>query len=79
MIVGANEVESVSGLRTQVIDPATEATVGSVPRAGGEDVDRAVRAAREAFTTWSRLTPGERSVLLMKFADRPGRARAGER
>lgn len=70
MIVGRDEVESASGRRTQVIDPATETTVGSVPRADVEDVDRAVRAAREAFTAWSRLTPGERSVLLMKFADR---------
>ena len=69
MIIDGKEVESASRQRTEVIDPATEKKVGSVPKGTAEDVDRAVKAARQAFRTWSRTTPGERSALLMKLAD----------
>jgi aminobutyraldehyde dehydrogenase len=33
-------------------------------------VDRAVAAAKAAFSTWSRTTPAERSALLLRIADR---------
>ncbi|MHB8868671.1 MAG: gamma-aminobutyraldehyde dehydrogenase [Thermoleophilia bacterium] len=70
MIVGGEEVGSSSGKRSEVIDPATEEVVGSVPLGTAADVDTAVRSARAAYKGWSRLSPGERSALLMKFADR---------
>ncbi|HEU4401427.1 MAG TPA: gamma-aminobutyraldehyde dehydrogenase [Candidatus Polarisedimenticolia bacterium] len=69
MIIDGKEVESVSGQRLQVINPANEKTVGSVPKGTAEDVDRAVKAARKAFKKWSRMTPAERSGLLMKLGD----------
>ncbi len=69
MIINGKEVESVSRQRADVINPATEKTAGSVPKGTAEDVDRAVKAARQAFRKWSRLTPGERSGLLLKLAD----------
>ena len=69
MIIDGKEVESVSRQRADVINPATEKSVGSVPKGGAEDVDRAVKAARKAFGKWSRTTPGERSGLLLKLAD----------
>jgi len=69
MIIDGKEVESSSKQRTNVIDPATEKTVGSVPKGTAEDVDKAVKAARQAFRKWSRMTPGERSALLLKLAD----------
>ncbi|MFQ5877459.1 MAG: gamma-aminobutyraldehyde dehydrogenase [Acidobacteriota bacterium] len=69
MIIGGREVESASGRRMEVIDPATERTVGSVPSGNAEDVERAVGAARSAFRVWSRMTPGERGTLLGKLAD----------
>ncbi len=70
MVIGGKEVESVSNQRMQVISPASEKVVGSVPKGNAEDVDRAVKAARQAFRKWSRLTPGERGALLNKLADR---------
>src|SRR5882672_9409541 len=70
MIIDGKEVESGSGRRMEVIDPATEKIAGSVPRGNAGDVDRAVAAAGRAFRTWSRLTPGERAGLLGKLADR---------
>ena len=70
MIVGGEAVEAASGARMEVIDPATEEVVGSVPRGGAADVERAVGAAAQAYRSWSRLTPGERGSLLTKLADR---------
>ena len=70
MMIGGEENESVSRQRTEVLDPATGRPTGSVPRGNEADVDTAVRSARAAFKTWSRLTPGERSGILMRFADR---------
>ncbi len=69
MIIDGKEVESSSGQRLSVINPANEKVVGSVPRGTAADVDRAVKSARQAFKKWSRLTPGERSTLLNKMTD----------
>ena len=70
MIIGGEDIESISRQRDAVLDPATGRPAGSVPRGTEADVDAAVRAARAAFRTWSRLTPGERSAILTRFADR---------
>ena len=69
MIIDGKEVESASRQRMDVINPATEKPVGSVPKGTSADVDRAVVSARAAFKKWSRITPGERSALLLKLAD----------
>jgi len=69
MIIDGKEVEAASRQRMDVINPANEKVVGSVPKGGAEDVDKAVKAARAAFKKWSRTTPGERSALLLKLAD----------
>lgn len=60
-----------SGEMMEIINPATEEVVHHVPRASRADVDRAVRAAREAFDDgrWSELGCGERSAYLNKLAD----------
>jgi betaine-aldehyde dehydrogenase len=54
-----------------IINPATEEVVHRVPRATASDVDRAVRAARDAFEDgrWSGLGAGERSLFLYRLAD----------
>ena len=69
MIIDGKEVESVSRQRTDVINPATEKSAGSVPKGTAEDVEKAVKAARQAYRKWSRLTPAERSGMLLKLAD----------
>jgi len=69
MIIDGKEVESSSGQRLPVINPANEKTVGSVPKGTAADVDRAVTSARQAFKKWSRLTPGERATYLNKMTD----------
>ncbi len=69
MIIDGKEVESVSKQRMEVINPADEKKVGSVPKGTAQDVDLAVKAARKAYKSWSRLTPGERGAMLSKLAD----------
>jgi aldehyde dehydrogenase (NAD+) len=45
-----------------VINPATEEVIGRIPEGTPEDADRAVRAAREAFDSWSARDPEERAA-----------------
>jgi acyl-CoA reductase-like NAD-dependent aldehyde dehydrogenase len=51
-----------------VISSASEQPIGRVPRGSGDDVDRAVKAARAAFETWSRTSPQERADWLEKLS-----------
>ncbi|WP_187284558.1 aldehyde dehydrogenase family protein [Streptomyces sp. uw30] len=52
----------------QVLDPATEEVVATVPAATAADVDAAVVRATKAQSVWSALAPGERARLLRRFA-----------
>ena len=53
-----------------VLNPATGATLATVPEASPGQVDAAVKAAHKAFGSWSQTTPAERSNLLLKLASR---------
>ena len=57
------------GPEQPVFDPALGTAIGDMAEASEAQVDRAVQAAERAFPAWSRTTPGERSVLLLKLAD----------
>lgn len=57
------------GAAVSVLDPATGAEIASVHEASDAQVDAAVAAAAEAFETFSRTTPAERSALLLAIAD----------
>ena len=52
-------------------NPVTGEKIASVVDATSDDVDRAVKAASNAFYTgaWSEMTPGERSLCLWKLGD----------
>ncbi|MBC7267391.1 MAG: aldehyde dehydrogenase [Streptomyces sp.] len=52
----------------QVVNPATEETVATVPAATAADVDAAVVRATRAQTRWAALAPGDRARLLRRFA-----------
>ncbi|MBV9803279.1 MAG: aldehyde dehydrogenase [Solirubrobacterales bacterium] len=47
-----------------VIEPATEAVLEEIPRAGAAEVDAAVAAARAAYPGWRALAPGDRAEKL---------------
>jgi betaine-aldehyde dehydrogenase len=51
-----------------VLEPATEAVLAQLERAGAEEVDEAVARARSAWPAWRSLAPGERARLLGRLA-----------
>ncbi|WP_330236805.1 aldehyde dehydrogenase family protein [Streptomyces sp. NBC_00566] len=53
----------------QVVNPATEETVATVPAASAADVDAAVARATRAQRAWAALAPADRARLLRRFAD----------
>ncbi len=61
-------VEPVGGEYYATINPADESTLALVAEGTEADVDRAVRAARRAFTKWSRITGAERAKYLYRIA-----------
>jgi len=54
----------------KVINPANGKYYASAPSSDEEDVNRAVKAAEQAFPSWSTLSIDERSKYLIKIADR---------
>jgi len=63
-LIGGEKVGAKSGEEMPVLNPATEEEFESVPKAGPEDVDAAVAAAKGAFGEWSRTDPDERAELM---------------
>jgi acyl-CoA reductase-like NAD-dependent aldehyde dehydrogenase len=53
----------------EVIDSTTEAVFATIPAGVPADIDRAVAAAKAAFTTWSEAPAPERSKLLRRVAE----------
>jgi acyl-CoA reductase-like NAD-dependent aldehyde dehydrogenase len=53
----------------EVLEPATEAILAEVPRAGVEETDAAVARAKAAFPAWRAVAPGDRSALLHRLAN----------
>jgi phenylacetaldehyde dehydrogenase len=70
LLIGGEEVEAQTGERFEVVNPATGETIATAPLGGPEDVDGAVRAAREAFPAWRDLPPKERADLLWRLGHR---------
>ncbi|HEX8611046.1 MAG TPA: NADP-dependent succinate-semialdehyde dehydrogenase [Telluria sp.] len=52
-----------------VTNPATGATLGTVPRMGAPDAARAIAAANAAWPAWRKKSARERSVILRKWND----------
>ena len=69
MFVDGEFVDALSGETMEVLNPATGEVIAEVPRAGAEDVDRAVAAAERAWETWREKTPKDRMELLLRLAD----------
>ena len=59
-------VEPVSLKTLDVINPANEEVVGKIALGGEADVDKAVKAARKAFATWSQTSREERLDVMQR-------------
>jgi acyl-CoA reductase-like NAD-dependent aldehyde dehydrogenase len=71
MLIGAEWVPAASGETLPVEDPATGRVIASIPAGGAEDVDRAVRAARDTFRsrTWRGTPAKRRGEILWAISD----------
>ncbi|MEG8276866.1 aldehyde dehydrogenase family protein [Streptomyces sp. AHA2] len=68
LFIDGEFVEAADGKVFKTVSPSSEEVLSEVARAGSEDVDRAVKAARRAFGTWSALPGSERAKYLFRIA-----------
>jgi aldehyde dehydrogenase (NAD+) len=66
--IGGEWVGAASGETFESLAPATGESLGTFPRSGAEDVDRAVAAAKEAFEEWRLVPAPKRGEILFRFA-----------
>src|SRR5438309_5149081 len=69
MFIGGEWVQGSGSEGQAIVNPATGETIAEVPKGTEADVDRAVKAARKAYTEWFETIPRERSEMLLKLAD----------
>lgn len=69
LFINGEFVDPIDGVPFKTINPATEEVLAEVTAAGEKDVDRAVTAARHAFTNvWSTMPGKERGKYLYRIA-----------
>jgi len=69
LYIDGSWIDSLGDGLINVVNPATEMAVASVPRGSAADIDRAVRAAGRAFPRWSTTAVAERKRYLQALAD----------
>jgi aldehyde dehydrogenase (NAD+) len=67
--VGGQWVDAASGETFESLSPVTGETLGTFPKSGPEDVDRAVAAARAAWEEWRLVPAPERANVLYRFVN----------
>jgi acyl-CoA reductase-like NAD-dependent aldehyde dehydrogenase len=71
MFINNEWVDSISGETLDSINPFTGEVWAQAPSGNKEDIDIAVKSAKEAFETgeWSKLNGGQRAALLRRLGD----------
>jgi phenylacetaldehyde dehydrogenase len=70
LLIGGAWVSAVSGATFDVENPATGEVIAQAAAGDAADIDVAVKAARRALDgPWSKMTPMERTRLMLKLAD----------
>ena len=67
--VGGQYQDASDGPHALLVDPSTGEAFAEAPVSGAADMDRALAVAAEAFASWRRTTPSERSLALIRIAD----------
>jgi aldehyde dehydrogenase (NAD+) len=70
--IGGNWVASAGSGTIDVIDSVNEEVMATIPAGTAGDVDQAVRAAREAFDSWSTTSVEERGKYLTRIGEALG-------
>jgi aldehyde dehydrogenase (NAD+) len=71
LFIGGQWIPAQSGATFPTINPATEEPITDVAEGRAEDIDRAVTAARQAFSAgdWPRMSAADRARILWKIGD----------
>jgi len=70
LFIGGQWVDAVAANTFATVNPATEEPITQVAEGRAEDIDRAVKAARQAFEgPWAGVSAADRGRLLWKMAD----------
>ena len=67
--INGKSVDGASGESTTLINPSTGVAFATAPKSNAADIDKAMKAASEAFPGWRDSTPSERQRALLKIAD----------
>ena len=67
-LVGGEWVDAASGETFDSTSPADGEHIGTFPKSGVDDVDRAVEAAKEAYESWRLMPAPKRGEILFRFA-----------
>src|SRR5205085_563989 len=68
MLIGGEWRQAAAHEQLEVLNPATEAVVDTVPAGSREDVELAVATAKRAFAEWSGTDVEQRAAILGKAA-----------
>jgi acyl-CoA reductase-like NAD-dependent aldehyde dehydrogenase len=69
MLIGGEWRQAASAEEIEVVNPATEEVVGTVPSGAPADVEFAVATAKAAFPGWAATDVEERAAILAKAAE----------
>ena len=67
--IGGRWMDADSGSRFEVVNPANNRVIGSVPNMGAREVEGAIDSAETAGTMWREETAKDRSVILRRWHD----------
>ena len=68
--IGGRWADAADGRTFENRSPVDGRVLCEVARSGAEDIERALDAAHAAAEAWGRTSPAERSLLLLRLADR---------
>src|SRR2546426_10246260 len=70
LFIGGQWVDAVAATTFTTVNPATEEPITQVAEGRAEDIDRAVKAARQAFEgPWARVSAADRGRMLWRVGD----------
>ena len=68
MFINGDWIEAGEAGTMEVVNPATGAVIGQCPKASPAQLDAALKAADDAFASWSRTSGAERYAILRRAA-----------
>lgn len=67
--IGGENAAAVSGETFDIVSPVDLTTLAQVAKSDAADIDRAAKAAKDAFKSWSKTPGAERRKILIKVAE----------